>query len=164
MRTKILLGAALVAIVTAACQMVPPQPPDKIAEDNCNGANKKCVVTVTSVDSATRTGVVDIDGLKLDHGFHNLHIFWRLKAGCFFDGAAHDGVLFKNPGDDDGQFIERFATDDENDSPAPNSANGKKYHWKGKNDSNAGHKYRYKMIFHCDSGPPYVIDPWIQNG
>jgi hypothetical protein len=157
--TKMLLGTAMLGLAAAACQQ--KTAPVSATEDNCNGASKKCRVTVTSVDPGTRTGTVNIQGLKLDRGFHNIHIFWILKAGCSFNEASGDGVFLKEA--DDGQFGERFATDDENDNPGHN-ANGKKFHWKGRNDANAGHKYPYKMQFHCDSGAPYVVDPWIQNG
>lgn len=158
MDARTLFGAAILGLAAVACQQTAAP---VSSEDNCNGASKKCRVTVTDIDQGTRTGTVKPDGLKLDRGFHNIHIFWILKPGCSFNEAAGDGVLLKEA--DDGQFGDRFATDDENDTPG-HSPNGKKFHWKARNDANAGHKYAYKMQFHCDSGAPYIVDPWIQNG
>ncbi len=163
MKTKILLSAAMLGIVSTACQMA-VAPPGSKAEDNCNGSSKKCRVTVISIDPNTRKGTVDINGLTIDHGAHNVHVFWRLTQSCFFNAAAGDGVFLKKPSDDDGQFSEQFPTDDENENPAPNLKNGKKYHWKDKNTNAQVHKYDYKMTFHCDDGAPYDVDPWIQNG
>ena len=160
MKRELLLGMTCVGILSA-CQVTTVSPLGETVR-NCNGSTTKCVVNVTSTDTAGRTGKVDIDGLILDSGFHNIHIYWRLPAGCAFRASAGDGVLLKDG--DDGQFVDRFATDDENDHPTPNPNAARKYHWKAKNDANAGHKYNYKLVFHCDNGAPFVIDPWIQNG